>query len=404
MVHRGIDSFNNKHIVLLQGPVGPFFKNLALDLQDIGATVHKINFNGGDWFFSSKDAVNFSGKKEEWKKFFDNFIEKNKIDTLILFGDCREYHRIAHAISDKKGIDIGVFEEGYIRPDYITFEEFGVNGHSLLSRDPHFYELLRQDQFAVPKTIPLGNTFWYAVRWAMLYYIYSALLFPFFRHYKHHRALNLWEGVYWIRSIWRKNWYKLKEFRIQKNMTTQHSKKYFLAPLQITTDAQVVKHSCFTSIGHFIENIIDSFSAHAPKDTLLVIKHHPLDRGYHDYCGLITRLAIHHGVSSRVKYIHDQNLPALLEHALGVVVINSTVGLSAIHHNTPLKVCGTAIYDFKGLTYQQTLDQFWIDAKSFEPNRELYHRFSGYVIKHKQVNGNFYRKIKNSTLKSGVLW
>lgn len=44
-----------------------------------------------------------------------------------------------------------------------------------------------------------------------------------------------------------------------------------------------------------------------------------------------------------IFYIHDQHLPALLEHARGAMMINSTVGLSAIHHNTPLKVCGTAI-------------------------------------------------------------
>lgn len=404
MVHRGINSFSDKNIVLLQGPVGPFFKNLALDLEHIGATVHKINFNGGDWFFSSKDAVNFSGKKEEWKDFFDNFIEKNKIDTLILFGDCREYHRIAHAISDKKGLDIGIFEEGYIRPDYITFEEFGVNGHSQLSRDPGFYQSLSNDQFVISETISVGNTFWYAARWAFLYYFYSALLFPFFRHYQHHRPLNPWEVTYWIRSIWRKQWYKIKEFGIQKNVTNVHSREYFLVPLQISTDAQVIDHSHFTSVEHFIERIVGSFSAHAPKDTYLLIKHHPLDRGYHDYFGLIKRLAKHHCVSSRVKYIHDQHLPTLLEHARGVVMINSTVGLSAIHHNAPLKVCGTAIYDVEGLTYQGTLEQFWSDAESFEPNREFYHRFSGYVVNNKQINGNFYRQIKDSELKSGVLW
>lgn len=404
MVHQGLESFNKKNVVLLQGPVGPFFKNLLFDLEQAGATVYKINFNGGDWFFSSKYAVNYRGNYNEWSDFFSKFIDEHWIDTVILFGDCRAYHRVAHTIADHKGIDIGVFEEGYIRPDYITFEEFGVNGHSLLSRDPLFYKSLKDSDFVISETVPVGYTFWYAAWYAFLYYLWSSISFPFFRHYQHHRSLSPWEVTYWIRSIWRKQWYKHKEKAVEGNLATVYTKRYFLAPLQISTDAQVTEHSHFNSVEHFIERIISSFSSHAPKDTVLVIKHHPLDRGYHDYTALIKRLAKHHNVSSRVYYIHDQQLPTLLEHARGAIMINSTVGLSAIHHNTPLKVCGTAIYDLEGLTYQKSLEEFWNDAQNFQSDRDLYNRFKGYVVNQKQLNGNFYKPLKASKLKSGILW
>ena len=43
--------FSNKKVLLLQGPVGPFFKYLAQDLEKENAQVFKLNFNGGDHFF-----------------------------------------------------------------------------------------------------------------------------------------------------------------------------------------------------------------------------------------------------------------------------------------------------------------------------------------------------------------
>lgn len=404
MVSSGIESFKGQKVLMLQGPVGPFFHRLGKDLENVGAEVHKINFNGGDWFFSPKNGINFTGKPQEWGKFFAAFIEKQKIDRLLLFGDCRDYHRVAHAIAHAKGIEIGVFEEGYVRPDYITFESFGVNGFSQLPRNREFYDTLTDDQVSVTQTTPVGNTFYCAAWWAFLYYLFSTLMFPRFRHYRHHRPLNPWQVTYWIRALWRKWFYKMTESGVQEHLVTEAHKRYFLVPLQISTDAQICEHSSYSSVANFIEQVIGSFAAHAPKETLLVIKHHPLDRGYHNYGSLIERMGTHYGVNARVFYIHDQHLPTLLENALGVVLINSTVGLSAIHHNSPLKVCGTAIYDISGLTYQGLLEDFWNDASSFIVDKKLYEQFKGYVINQKQINGSFYRRLDIAGSISGIQW
>lgn len=404
MVEQGLESFCKKRVVLLQGPVGPFFKNLSMDLQNVGATVFKINFNGGDRFFSLPGSIDYTRGLNEWSGYFTEFVEKNRIDAVILFGDCRDYHRIAHSIADRKGIDIGVFEEGYIRPDYITFEKYGVNGHSLIPRNPDFYRSLESSEYVIGESISVGYTFWYTAWWAYLYYLFSALYYPRFRRYRHHRPLNPFELFYWIRSLWRKKWYKIKEKRFLECIVNELSKSYFLVPLQISTDSQVQKHSDFNSIEHFIDMVIKSFATHASGKTRLLIKHHPLDRGYNNYRPYIRKLAQKYGVSSRVDYIHDQFLPTLLEHTKGVVLINSTVGLTAVGHNTPVKVCGMAIYDFKGLTYQGELNQFWKDAENFTIDHDLYERFRGYVIRNKLINGSFYRKLDQSPLKSGILW
>lgn len=404
MVENGLEYFENKKVLLLQGPVGPFFKRLAEDISTFNANVYKINFNGGDWFFYPKNSENFRGSLENWPHFFSEFIEKHKIEMVILFGDCRDYHRIAHTITRQKNIEIGVFEEGYVRPDYITFERFGVNGFSLLPRNREFYDTLEAKESIIPDVKHVGNTFWYASWYATVYYCFSVFLKPLFQHYIHHRPLNLWESRYWIKAVWRKWFYKYHERGIYDFLVTHNKKNFFLAPLQISTDAQIHEHSDFTSIDVFIERIISSFSSYAPSKTYLVIKHHPLDRGYHDYSEIIDKFADKYNISNRVKYIHDQHLPTLLEHARGVVLINSTVGLSAIHHGSPLKTCGSAIYNIEGLAYQGSLDDFWNDAEAFHVDKDLYHRFKGYVINNKQINGNFYSRLKGSKLKCGVLW
>ena len=60
-----------------------------------------------------------------------------------------------------------------------------------------------------------------------------------------------------------------------------------------------------------------------------------------------------------MHYIHDLRLPRLLPQARGVVTINSTSGLSALYHGTPVKCLGKCLYDLPGLTHQGALDDFW---------------------------------------------
>lgn len=404
MVRYGLKHFKGKSILMLQGPVGPFFKDLAEDLERHGATVHKVNFNGGDRFFYP-GAIEYRGTLEAWPDFFKALFESRHIDFVFLFGDCRKYHRLAHGIvSQFPGVVIGVFEEGYIRPDYITFEAFGVNGFSRIPKQKSFYDALPENAVVTKPTLPIGRTFWCSARWAMVYYAFGAIFARRFPHYIHHRPFNIWEGLFWVRGFWRKHVYRVTERQTERLLLGEGQGKYFLVPLQIATDAQIGEHSHYDGIVPFIEEVMHSFAQHAPEDTLLAIKHHPLDRGYRNYRAVIETNARRLGVESRVHYIHDQCLPTLLEQSRGVVVINSTVGLSAIYHNAPVKVCGSAIYDMEGLTFQGSLDAFWREAEHFGIDEELYRRFSGYVINEKEINGNFYKKLPESPNRSGIIW
>lgn len=406
MILDGLRSCRGKRVLLLQGPLGPFFTRLAADLRQAGAEVYKVNFNGGDWVCSltapRHASINFTGTLGDWPAFFIELLERHRIDTVLLFGDCRPIHVAPLVIARHRGLTVGVFEEGYLRPDYITLERGGVNSRSSLPQDPAFYRV--QDSSPAPPPHPLGSTFRHAALWGSVYYTAATLAKPVFRHYWHHRPLGVLEGLYWARSFWRKLRYRWKERYLKARLLGPKPDRFFLVPLQTCGDAQIKVHSRFRTVPRFIEHVVRSFARSAPGECVLIIKHHPLDRGYSDHTDLIDRLIARHNLPGRCFYIHDQHLPTLLRNTEGVVVINSTVGLSAVGEGVPVKACGDSIYDMPGLTFQGELDQFWKDAASFEPNMALWRAFRNYLITHTQLNGSFYRRRSDSDYQSGIAW
>ena len=402
MIERGIHAFRGQGVLLLQGPVGPFFSRLAHDLQLAGARVFKINFNAGDRLFYRRGAFSFKGAMAEWPAWLDALLDRLDIDVILLFGDCRPIHVVAHEIAMRRGLEVGVFEEGYLRPHYMTFERHGVNGHSQVPRQPSFY--LAQPEAARPRRRDLGNTYWHMAWWAFLYFSIGSLGKPWFPRYEHHRTLALTEAWPWIRSGWRKLQYRALQHGMLERLCTRWDKHFFLVPLQVFNDAQIFVHSSFDSVEAFVEEVLGSFARHAPADTALVIKHHPMSRGYTDYAALIRRLARAHGIAQRCFYIHDQHLPTLLKHARGVVVVNSTTGLQALEHHVPVKTLGEAIYDLPGLCHQGPLDAFWHEAPHSAPDRVLLRRFVSFLIARSQLNGSFYKAWPKAAAKSRNPW
>lgn len=398
----GLRHFAGQRVLLLQGPMGPFFWRLAADLRAAGAEVFKINFNGGDWLFYPLGASAWRGSLDAWPAWLEQYVRQHAITTVLLFGDCRPIHVAAREVALRCHIDVGVFEEGYVRPDFVTFERFGVNGYSQIPREAAFYQALPDPPAA--RVLPVGNSYWHGACWSTLYYLAAGLLRPLFLRYRHHRVLGFAELPAQLRGLWRKLYYAISEYRLGRQLVHDYSQRYFLLPLQVHNDAQVQAHSHYGSVARFIVDVIYSFARHAPADSVLVIKHHPLDRAYHDYGRLISRLARRTSTSGRVFYIHDQHLPTLLQHARGVIVINSTVGLSALYHQKAVKVCGTALYDMAGLTWQGKLADFWHAAPGFIPDAQLFQRFRSYLIERTQINGSFFRRIRASRLRCGLIW
>ena len=382
-----LGNIENKNILLLQGPMGDFFKRLDDYFRSKGANTFRIGFNAGDWLFSNHDNYTaFKGKKKEWRDFFIDYVTKNKIDKILLFGDCRFYQNIAIQESQRLGIDAFVFEEGYVRPDFVTMEKWGVNNFSLIPRERKFYEQLKKEDFKYLNIKPANPSFFKMAWSASWYYIFAYLGKPFYPYYEHHRELNPFkEAFYGIRNGYRKIKYKILE---RGKLEEIVKLKYFFVPLQTYNDFQLRVHSEFSTIEEFIEVVISSFAKNAPEDTYLVIKHHPMDRGRKDYKKYILNLGKKYRLKDKLIVIYDLHLPTLLSHTLGTITINSTVGLQAMYHNSPVKVLGKAIYDIEGLTDKKDLDSFWENPK--KPNKRLFFKFRQYLIENTQINGSFY--------------
>lgn len=389
-------------MLLLQGPLGPFFRRLSRDLAEHGARVSKVNFNGGDWLFYPAGATLFRGRMEDWPAFLERLLSERKIDVVLLYGDCRPVHRCVRGLTERLGIELGVFEAGYVRPNYITLERSGINDYSSLPRDADFYLRLPDKKNGVP--LPVGNVFWHAALWAVLYYIAAALLRPLLRHYQHHRRLAVREAWPWIRGLWRKYYYHVKERNVRRRLETKWPGRVFLVPLQVHYDSQMHIHSDYASVDTFIQYVVSDFSKNAPSDSYLIIKHHPMDRAYRDYSRLCKSLAEIYGVEGRLLYVHDLHLPTVFRQLCGVVVVNSTVGLSALLHGVPVKVCGRAVYDIKGLTYPGLLSDFWSQAHLHKPHRRTMQSFHSYLIERTQLNGSVYKRLSKARSHSGVVW
>lgn len=368
--------------LLLQGPVGPFFRSLARELQARGDAVTQVAQNGGDWLFAEATArLAFRGRDHEWEPWLRREIRARGIDRVILFGDCRPRHRRAVALCRALDVPVWVCEEGYLRPMYLTLERDGVNGFSALPRDPQAYR-----HATVPPGVVEGAPF----RWVMgkrvltciAYYLAAAWHRRRFPHYRHYRCMNLArEGLCWIRSAVRRIGYRRRD---RRTAAWLRGRRFFLAPLQVHGDTQVRVHSPFASVTDMLRRTLADFARHAPPDAHLVCKHHPFDRGYTDYGALIAGLARRLGVADRVAYVHDLPLPDLLDAAAGVVVINSTVGISALGHGTPVCALGDAIYDLPGLTHQGPLAGFWRRPAPVDPG--LFRAFRSYLLAYTQLN------------------
>lgn len=390
-----------RDVLLLQGPIGPFFARFARGLEARGFRVWKVNFNGGDrLFFGGDRVIDYNGRLEHWEQHLERLVVNREIGRIYLFGDCRAYHRIARDVARRHRVRLFVFEEGYIRPNFITLEEEGVNGLSTMMERP--VRLDAPDGVPPAERQQPSHVFPITAMYSMAYYWASAFAARRFPHYRHHRPMGWFsEGARWIRSGVRKLRYRFHERHVFDELLPEFENNYFVCPLQVHCDMQVVVHSGFNSIEHFVGEVLASFAQHAPSNKALVFKHHPLDRGYTDYSSLFANLIAELGLTGRVFYVHDLDLPTLLRHAEGTVLINSTVGISSLFHGTPVKTLGRAIYDLPGLTSQLPLDEFWQVAETVD--EETFHAFRTNLVLRNQLNGNLYRRIVGGD-EAGIVW
>jgi len=380
-----------RRFLFLQGVCSPFFSRLALALHQDGHHVSKVNFTVGDSvYWHQGHATAFRGPMSGLDAFYTKQFQDKDVSDIVLFGDCRPVHRPAITLAQAAGIRVHVFEEGYFRPYWITLERNGVNGYSSLPRDSNWYREKAKNLPHFDNGESFHSPFWKRAAYDV-YYNFWAGLNPLLHHgVRSHIPYTPIEEylAYLKRSIRIRSREYCSKLHQAQLIAESKTNPYYLLPLQLATDSQIVFHSPFKTMLEALRHVLESFSRKSPKNTRLAVKIHPLDPGLVDYYSYLKKWSNELNISNRTFYLESGNLPSLLSNTKGVVTVNSTVGSSALIHSKPTIALGNAIYDISGLTFQEKLDNFWENGQP--PDRNLLINFRDVVIHRTQINGGFY--------------
>jgi capsular polysaccharide export protein len=379
----------SRSVLMLQGLMGPLFRRLGEGLRKSGHKVHKVNFNGGDRaFWRLPGAIDYRGSKDAWPEAFAQLLDEHAVTDVMLFGDSRDYHRAATRICADRGVAVHVFEEGYIRPDWVTMELGGVNGNSSLPRDPHWYREVAAALPPVPDHQKVPSSFRRRALEGLAYNTADVLTRWRYPHWRNHRPWHpIVEATGWVRKLSRRRERGKAAAALMERLAAQRA-RYFLFPLQLDSDAQIRIHSPFAGIADAMRLVIASFARHAPGDVRLVIKEHPLDNGVRDWEQEAADIAESLGVADRVDYLAVGDIESVSAGALGIVTINSTSGTLGLAQRVPVVVLGHAVYDIPDITFQDGLDAFW--QRPVPPDAATFAAFRRILIENCLIPGGFF--------------
>lgn len=380
--------------LLLQGVCSPFFRRLALALEQQGVTVFKVNFNAGDrLFWAGKPALNFCGELTELPQWLAAIYQQYGVTDQILFGDQRPVHRIARTAGQAAAVTSHVYEEGYFRPHWVTLERGGVNADSSLPVQPDWYLATAAKLPAAPAVCTFQSHFALRAFYDVVYHLAGAWNWLLHPHYRTHAPMNAAkEYLGYLRRLPLQSWHQRRDQETLQQLGNSGRRYYFL-PLQLSSDAQIREHSGFADVPQVIRAVVASFASHAPADSQLLLKNHPLDVGWSNYPALLRELAKQYQLGDRLIYTETGDLDLILRHCVGTVTVNSTVGALSLAAAKPTIALGKAIYAVPGLTFGGALDQFWqqsIHPESSGPDAELWQSFQRTVLQLTQINGGFY--------------
>lgn len=381
----------NRRFLMLQGPHGPFFRHLGEMLRKAGAEVWRVGFNRGDQaYWGRKGYIPFHGDQADWPDTFEALLDQHGITDLVLYGDTRFIHARAVERAKARGVTVHVFEEGYLRPWWVTYERGGSNGHSPLMK-LSVAQMQRALQ-ACETDLLDAPAHWGDMRhhvfYGFAYHAWVLLANSAYRGFKPHRALNVTDEF----MLHLKRLISMPFHAIERRLATWKVKTggfpYHLALLQLEHDASFQQHSPFETMTEFLELAIEGFAKGAPTHHHLVFKAHPLEDGRTRLKTDIRTIAKAHGVLDRVHFIRGGKLAGLLNDARSAVTVNSTAAQQVLWRGMPLKVFGDAVYDKPEFVSTQTLPEFF--ANPTRPDLRAYRDYRRFLLETSQLPGGFY--------------
>ena len=384
------DASGKGRFLFLQGPISPFFTEVAEGLRRRGHQTYRVNLNLGDrLFWRGPGAVDFTDRPEAWAAWIDEFLAKNAITDLVLLGEQRFYHAVAIAAAKARGIAVTATDYGYLRPDWVILERDGIGGASLFPREPT--EILSAAR-GMPKPelrSCFKDHFPTQAYWDVIYHL--AMLWPLpFRHFRNHEVVY---PLLMYAGIGRRLLFRWHENRASSAILAGFQRRqapFWLFAMQMENDFSVRAYSRYPDMDTVLEETIASFAARAPGQSELLVKPHPLDPCVKNWPKRIAALARQAGVAGRVHVAPRGDLDAMLQRAQGMITVNSTTASRALYFGKPVKFLGRAIFDLPGLSFQGVLDDFW--TKAAVPDPVLRDAVFALLCNTYMVRGVYYRR------------
>lgn len=317
-------------------------------------------------------------------------VDAHGITDIVLYGDARPIHAQAVERARAQGLTIHVFEEGYLRPYWVTYERDGSNGNSrLMGYDvTQMQRILEDAEPDMPEAPAHWGDMRHHVFYGALYHWFVMFLNQRYRNFKPHRSIGVGKEflLYLQRLVLMP---VIAADRIRATLRIRYGGfPYHLALLQLEHDSSFQMHSPFSTMTEFLELVIAGFADGAPTHHHLVFKAHPLEDGRVPQRREIRRLAQAHGIADRVHYVRGGKLAKLLDHARSAVTINSTAAQQVLWRGLPLKLFGNAVYAKPEFVSEQPLPEFF--DIPFRPDKRAYRDYRHFLLETSQVAGGFY--------------
>lgn len=378
--------------LFLQGPHGPAFFGLGRLLRRTGADIWRVGFNAGDRLFwrDRESYIAFDQPQSEWRRVFRDIVARKGVSDLVVYGDTRPIHAQAIEEARKIGLRIHVFEEGYLRPYWVSYERGGANGHSRLMdmTVDQMREMLAQSE--TDTALPPAS--WGDMRqhifYGALYHGAVLLAGRAYPHFRPHRTLSVRQEF----SLYVKRLLLMPLHAMERRLASWRIRRggfpYHLVLLQLEHDASFRAHSPFATMVDFLEVVLRGFADGAPRHHHLVVKAHPLEDGRSPIRTELRKLNRRFGLQGRVHYVRGGKLAQLLDETRSAVTVNSTAAQQVLWRGIPLRIFGQAVYGKPEFVSSLPLPSFFATAP--RPDRHAYRDFRRYLLETSQVPGGFY--------------
>ena len=374
--------------LFLQGHPSAFWRQLADALHAQSHAVHKINFSLADqvfWGFRKGDT--FRRSLQNFPSWLDVYLREHGITDILYYGDGHPYHKVAATVGRARGLGCWVVEHGYLRPDWLTLEPYGMGERSTFPR--HWSEI---EEFAagvdpIDARQIYRHSFVQEAFGEVSYNLLQAAGRPLFPKFVSDRVYwPIVDYLSWLPHLCLEKKRNRAANYLVRDLDTR-KKSFNLVALQLQSDYMVRQSKTYSDLGKFVQDILTSFKLHAPPDRHLIFKIHPLDSGLEFWFRRIPREAGRLGVASRVNVVRGGALDEFIRQSQGVILLNSTVGIHALRAGKPTCALGQSIFTLKGLTHQSGLDAFWTNPEAPDPDRfAVFER----AIAGIQIRGSFY--------------